>query len=76
MRGRVIPRSIGRQLIVDVMHLAVRTPTVTEGRRLKIGPLVTAREQSSSRPRWITMFIKACAILAQEMPELRRAYLL
>jgi hypothetical protein len=56
--------------------LSISTPTgFTEGRRMKLGAVVAARAQCAARPRWMAIFVKACALVAEDIPELRRVYL-
>jgi len=75
MRGRVVRLSIERDLVADLMRFAVRVPTCTEELRIDVAALAAAREQSAARPRWIAIFMKAFAIVAQDVPELRRVFL-
>jgi hypothetical protein len=75
MRGRRIPLSIQRRMVLDMLYFAKHIPTVPVQRRMSLAPLVAARAQSRQRVRWIAIFTKAYAIVAQEIPELRRAYI-
>jgi hypothetical protein len=75
MRGRTVSLSIERHLVADLMRFAVRVPTCTEAQLMDVAAVAAARTRSASRPRWITIFIKAHAIVAQEIPELRRVFL-
>jgi hypothetical protein len=43
-------------------------------KRMSLAPLVAARAACRERPRWTAIFTKAYSLLAQEFPELRRAY--
>jgi hypothetical protein len=43
-------------------------------KHLSIADLVAARAACRDRPRWTAMFVKAFALAADEIPELRRAY--
>jgi hypothetical protein len=49
-------------------------PRVTVQRHMNIGPLVRARMAQQSKPSWSAIFVKGYALLAREVPELRRAY--
>jgi len=75
MRGRVVKLSIERDLVADLMRFAVRVPTCTEALRIDVAAVAAARAQSAARPRWIAIFMKAFAIVAQDVPELRRVFL-
>lgn len=72
MRGRSIPLSPNRRLVVDLTRLAA--PTVPVQREMDLSPLVAARARLSDRPPWVAIFVKAYALLSDEMPILRRAY--
>lgn len=72
MRGRSIPISPVRKLVVDLTRL--RAPTVPVQRVMDLAPLVAARAALQERPAWVAIFAKAYALLSEEMPILRRAY--
>ncbi|MEX0697784.1 MAG: hypothetical protein WD099_09585 [Dongiaceae bacterium] len=72
MRGRSIPLSPVRKLVVDLTRL--HAPSVPVQRIMNLGPLVAARAALNDRPSWVSIFAKAYALLSDEMPILRRAY--
>jgi hypothetical protein len=72
MRGRAIPLSPIRKLVVDLTRFHV--PSVPVQRVMHLGPLVTARAARADRPVWASLFAKAYALTAREIPDLRRAY--
>ncbi len=74
MRGRAIPLSIHRRMVIDLLYFARGIPTVPVQKRMSLAPLVAARAACRERPRWTAIFTKAYSLLAQEFPELRRAY--
>ncbi len=74
MRGRSIRLSIQRRMVIDFLHFARAVPTVPVQKHLFIADLVAARAACRDRPRWTAMFVKAFALVADEVPELRRAY--
>jgi hypothetical protein len=74
MRGRAIPLSASRRFICDLMHFASKVPSIPVQRRLALGPLVQKRRLALQPPPWSAIFAKAFALLADEVPELRRAY--
>jgi hypothetical protein len=74
MRGRAVPLSRPRRLVGDLMHLSIGVPRVTVQRRMNLAPLVAARRALDDRPPWTAIFVKGYALLAQETPEFRRAY--
>lgn len=75
MRGRMIPISIPRRMVLDLLYFARRVPTVPVQRRMSLASLVAARAGCRRRVRWTAIFTKAYAMVAQEIPELRRAYI-
>jgi hypothetical protein len=75
MRGRTKSLTLSQRLAIDLLRFTIGVPSHTERRRLDLGPVAAARAQSAARPRWMTIFVKAYAIVADEIPDLRRAYL-
>src|SRR5258708_27769838 len=74
-RGRTIPLSPFRRMVVDLMHFS-KAPCVSVERRMDLARLVAARQVCSPRPSWTALFAKACAMVARDVPELRQAYML
>lgn len=74
MRGRALPLSLPRRLVGDLMQFSIGVPRVTVQRRMNLAPLVRARGSLNRHPSWTAIFTKAYALLAQQTPELRRAY--
>ncbi len=74
MRGRAIRLSVPRLMVIDLLYFASGIPTVPVQKRMSLADLVSARAACRQRPRWTAIFTKAYALVAQEFPELRRAY--
>lgn len=74
MRGQAIRLSVQRRMVIDLLYFARGIPTVPVQKRMSLAPLVAARAACSERPRWTAIFTKAYALVAQEVPQLRRAY--
>ena len=74
MRGRALRLSAPRRLVNDLMKFSMVVPRVTVQRQMNLGPLLTARMALHTRPSWTAIFLKGYALLSQETPELRRAY--
>lgn len=72
--GRRLRLSIPRRLVCDLMQTCRGLPLIPMERRMRLAPLVEARERLSERPSWCAIFTKAYAIVAARRPELRRAY--
>lgn len=74
MKGRALKLSAPRRLVGDLMRFSIKVPRITVRRQMNLSPLVRARQALVPRPSWTAVFLKGYALLAQEMPELRRAY--
>lgn len=74
MRGRMIPLSVTRRMVIDLLYFARGIPTVPVQKRMALGPLLRARAACRERPRWTALFTKAYALMARDFPEFRRAY--
>ena len=74
MRGRSIPLSIQRRMIIDLLYFAKAIPTVPVQKRMSLSRLIAARAACKTRPRWTAIFTKGFALVAEEFPELRQAY--
>jgi hypothetical protein len=74
MRGRAIRLSIPRRMVIDLLYFARAVPTVPVQKHMSVGELVAARAACHDRPRWTAIFVKAFALVAEEVPELRRVY--
>ncbi len=73
--GRSIGLSIARRMVTDYMWAARAVPTVWVKRQLSIAQVAAARQRHPERPAWPTIFAKAFALAAAEIPQLRRAYI-
>jgi hypothetical protein len=71
--GRFVPLSLGRRLVVDLTRMHV--PSVPVQRVMNIAPVVAARAAANPKPSWPSIFAKAYALVAEEDPVLRRAYI-
>lgn len=74
MRGRRIKLSIQRRMVIDFLYFARAVPTVPVQKHMSVAELIAARAACRDRPRWTAIFVKAFALVAEEVPELRRAY--
>jgi hypothetical protein len=74
MRGRMVRLSVPRRMVGDLLYFARGIPTVPVQKRMSLAPLAAARAACRERPRWTTLFPKGYALMAQEFPEFRRAY--
>ena len=74
-RGRSIPLSLPRRLVIDMLHYARKVPTVPVQRSINVAALRDARRQIDGPPSWCVIFTKAYALVTARFPELRCAYL-
>jgi hypothetical protein len=74
MRGRALNLSAPRRLVGDLMRFSILVPRITVQRQMNLAPLLRTRKALPVRPSWTVIFLKGYALLAQETPELRRAY--
>src|ERR1700677_4078493 len=74
-RGAWIRLSAHRTMICDLMHAARQVPSIPVQRCMRLGAVVEARGGAVPRPSWPVIFAKAFAIVAADLPELRRSYL-
>lgn len=72
MRGRSIPLTPLRRLVIDLTYFAV--PSIPVERRMALGGIAALRAACPERPAWTAIFAKAFAIVARDTPVLRRAY--
>jgi hypothetical protein len=62
-------------LICDVMHASRHVPLIAMERRLALADVVGARRVLPARPSWFAVFMKAYALVSEQHPSLRRAYM-
>jgi len=75
IRGRTLPLSRPRVFVNDLLHFARRVPSIPVQRLCQLAPVVAARRAlAAPRPPWSALFVKAYALVAEDMPPLRRAY--
>ncbi len=71
---RWVGLSVPRRVVTDLMYFAAGVPWIVAQRRLMLNGVIEARAAHSDRPTWTAVFAKAYALVATEIPELRRAY--
>ena len=74
MSKRWVSLTLPRRIIADLCHFSLSNPRGVICRKINIAKLVAARGELDARPAWPVLFMKAFALVAQEMPELRRSY--
>ena len=73
MRGRSVKLSIQRRMVIDFLHFARAAPTVPVQKFMSIADVVAARAACRVRPKWTAIFVKALALVADEMCYLKDA---
>src|SRR5438132_156065 len=73
--GKSYAVSYFRRLVTDLLQFAAAVPSATIERRMDLSRLVAAREACTPSPTWSAIVIKAYAVVAARMPELRTSYL-
>jgi hypothetical protein len=74
-RGKNIPISPFRGLVIDLMHFTQKVPSVSIDRRMNLAVLAEARSRCFPKPTWTALFIKAYSIVAARDPALRQSYM-
>jgi hypothetical protein len=74
MRGKPIELSLARRVVCDLLHFALQVPTNPVQRKVNFQPLIAARHACQNPPAWMAIVTKAYAVVANEFPVLRRAY--
>src|SRR5439155_14018573 len=73
MRSRWMGLSRPRRFMLDMLHFAKQLPSIPVQRRMNLQAVAAARIEAG-RPCWPAVFLKAYALVAEQMPALRRAY--
>ncbi|MCC5977656.1 MAG: hypothetical protein JJU21_06325 [Salinarimonas sp.] len=75
MRGRALPLSPARTLMADLSWMARRVPIGVIRRRIDLSTVIAARRaMPAPRVPFTAMTAKAFALVARDIPELRRSY--
>jgi hypothetical protein len=74
-RPRRLPIPRSRRIVIDIMRLSERVPTVAHDRICDLRAVSSAREAAAQRVSWGVLFVKAFAIVAEKYPRLRQVYL-
>ena len=75
MRGHAIRLSPARRVQNDFLYFANKAPILPVQRRMRLSAVIDARKACPHHPPWTVLFFKAYALLAQEVPELRRVHI-
>jgi hypothetical protein len=73
--GRNIKLSIARRMIADFLWAASDGGRVSVTRQVAFRDIMDVRDNLEAAPSWTAIFVKGFALIAAEMPELRRIYI-
>ena len=73
--GRRIRLSVARRMVADYMWASSGIARVGVTRPVELGDVIAARRGMQNPPSWTAIFAKAFAMVAAEVPELRRVYM-
>lgn len=74
MKGKLLPLSVPRRFICDIMEAANSIPSVPIQREMNLATLCDARRVSGNPIGWTALFVRGFGLVARQMPELRRSY--
>ncbi len=74
-QGRWLPLDASRRLVLDVLHYSAAVPCFPVEKLLSLEHVAQLRSAAATRVSWTTVFAKAYARVACELPALRRVYL-
>ena len=72
--GRRFRVPVSRRLTWDLLHFHKRVPLCAHDRRIDLKALSEARDQCAVRISWPALFLKAYALVAHKVPELRQTW--
>jgi hypothetical protein len=75
VKGRHIPLSPARKIVWDVLESSRNIPLISVYRQMNVRELMQARAAAQPRPSWNSIFTKAYAKVAAEVPELRQLFI-
>jgi hypothetical protein len=74
-RGRTLPLCRTRRLVMDFLHFSHPTTTIAVERHADLADVAAARAAADPCPGWYAILLKAYALAAREVPDLRRSLL-
>ena len=72
--GRRIRVPVSRRLSWDLLYFHRNVPLCAHDRRMNLADVSGVRSACAERVSWPALFLKAYAIVAQEVPELRQTW--
>jgi len=73
-KGHCIALSPARKMVIEFLHHGQQVPSLPLSKVMRIDALVDARKAGADAS-WTSIFMKAYGLVAQKLPELRRAYI-
>lgn len=74
-RGTSHSLSSMRRTMYDFLTFSQKVPLVSMERRMHLRELVAVRQQLHDRPSWFALFVKAYALAARDVAEVRQSFL-
>src|SRR5205807_1292132 len=73
-RGRRLALSPARKMVLEILHHGRKVPALPLSKVMCLGDLVSARA-AGAFVSWTAIFMKGYGLVAQQHPELRRAFI-
>jgi hypothetical protein len=74
-RGKAVALTLGRRFIIEHCHFSNLMQKGVFTKTINIAPLIRAMNASPKKPALTLVFLKAFAVIARDIPELRRSYI-
>jgi len=75
MSGKKIRFPKERTLVLDILRAAKSVPAFPLERTLCLAPIEPLRQRAAQRISWTAIFLRAWALVSQQVPQLRQCYL-
>lgn len=73
-KGHCLALSPARKMVLEFLHHGQKAPSLPLSKVMRVGALMDARKAGAAAS-WTSIFMKAYGLVAQQHPELRRAYI-
>jgi hypothetical protein len=73
--GRRLRLTPARKLVLEMLHHARKQPSIPVARTMNVGRLAELRQEAALSLSWTALFLRGYGLVAQLIPELRRAYI-
>src|SRR5262245_42106619 len=73
--GKRLKLSPQRKLIIEMLHHARKIPSIPVARPMNVSAAAAARTRLANPPSWTALFVRGYGLVAQRVPEIRRAFI-